>query len=315
MSARYVWEKHEISSVFGIKESTVQEYSVEYISSRPLGVYDTEYEIKIHGGKPCFYVDKYNYINTGLAVPEGDFIFPCPNYNFSKYFDVMLKAPTDKSSYPWQWWWRSANSDNPAIIILLNFETKANASFTVCRPEVKSQEMGDSIGTVSNVSRSRYSDNGISGDYWYLYKGSDNIEPSAVCYSKSELVPGESITVSVTPRTPTYGGTIYYQYQYSIDSGTPWTNIGTKTTSTSVSVTVPEEATQFKARVLASDDMGFTSATYVTGTTLSISSMKAYVGVGGKARAVSKIYVGVNGKAREVVKGYIGVNGKARKFL
>ena len=41
---------------------------------------------------------------------------------------------------------------------------------------------------------------------------------------------------------------------------------------------------------------------------------KAYVGVNGVARNVSKIYVGVNGVARKVVKGYVGVNGVAQQF-
>ena len=41
---------------------------------------------------------------------------------------------------------------------------------------------------------------------------------------------------------------------------------------------------------------------------------KAYVGVNGVARKVSKIYVGVNGVARKVVKGYVGVNGVAKQF-
>ena len=41
---------------------------------------------------------------------------------------------------------------------------------------------------------------------------------------------------------------------------------------------------------------------------------KAYVGVNGVAREVSKIYVGVNGVARKVVKGYVGVNGVAQQF-
>ena len=43
-------------------------------------------------------------------------------------------------------------------------------------------------------------------------------------------------------------------------------------------------------------------------------SKKAYVGVNGIARNVSKMYVGVNGVARKVVKGYVGVNGVAQQF-
>ncbi len=149
---------------------------------------------------------------------------------------------------------------------------------------------------------------------WRTDGGSDTIDPSGVAYSKEELYAGDLVEIRVTPRAPTYGGTVYYLYQYSTN-GSTWTNIGSRTTNTTASVTIPAGATQFQARVLASDGWGFTSATYVTGPSLGVSQLKAYVGVSGKARAVQKIYIGVNGKAREVVKGYVGVGGKARKFL
>jgi len=164
-----------------------------------------------------------------------------------------------------------------------------------------------------NLEDGAFLENGTA--WWREYLGSDTIDPTAVAYSKSDLQAGESVTIQVSPRTPTYGGTISYQYQYSTDGGSSWTNIGSKTTNTSVSVTIPDGAKQFKARVRASDNYGFTSSDYVTGPALGVSVLKAYVGINTKARAVSKIYVGVNGKAREVVKGYIGVGGKARKFL
>lgn len=39
-----------------------------------------------------------------------------------------------------------------------------------------------------------------------------------------------------------------------------------------------------------------------------------YVGIGGKARRITKAYIGVGGKAREIVAGYVGIGGKARQF-
>jgi hypothetical protein len=42
---------------------------------------------------------------------------------------------------------------------------------------------------------------------------------------------------------------------------------------------------------------------------------KVYVGVGDKARNVTKIYVGVNGVAKKVIAGYIGVSGVAKLFF
>lgn len=42
---------------------------------------------------------------------------------------------------------------------------------------------------------------------------------------------------------------------------------------------------------------------------------KAYIGVGGVARAVKKHYIGIGGVARELRSGYIGVGGVARQFF
>lgn len=175
---------------------------------------------------------------------------------------------------------------------------------------------------LSSSYRSKYPDDGIrkvtgSAAYeeWCTYKGSDNIDPYSVNYSSDELEAGKSITVTLNPRSNTYGGTVYYQYSYSTNGGTSWTNYGGKTTSTSQNITVPSNATQFRVRVQTSDDMGFTSTDYVTGTNLEVSQMKAYVGEKGIARKVDKMYIGVDGVARQVIKGYVGVDGIARKFL
>lgn len=181
---------------------------------------------------------------------------------------------------------------------------------------VKSQ--GDYIGLASSSASNRYptdSGGGAKDGAWFIYKGSDNIDPYSVNYSSDELEAGKNITVTLNPRSNTYGGTVYYQYSYSTNGGTSWTNYGGKTTSTSQNITVPSNATQFRVRVQTSDDMGFTSTDYVTGTNLEVSQMKAYVGEKGIARKVDKMYIGVNGVARQVIKGYVGVDGVARKFL
>lgn len=150
---------------------------------------------------------------------------------------------------------------------------------------------------------------------WRDYKGQDSIDPSAVTYSKQDLYSGEPVTIIATPITPTYGGAISYQYQYSTDGGTTWTNIGSKTTETSKTFTIPEEVEQFQARVQASDGWGFTSATYVTGANLPVSQIKAYATVSGKLMAGAKMYATVGGKIRQIQKGYATVGGKIRKMF
>lgn len=188
-------------------------------------------------------------------------------------------------------------------------------SFYTATAVLESQEKGDYKGLASGQTRSQYSDNGVSGNYWYIYKGADSIDPSSVSYSKQDLYSGEPITITVTPVTPTYGGTISYLYQYSTNGGSTWTNIGSKTTATSKTVTIPEGAEQFRVRVQASDGWGFTSTTYVTGANLPVSQIKAYATASGKLRAGAKMYATVGGKIRQVQKGYVTVGGKIRKLF
>lgn len=150
--------------------------------------------------------------------------------------------------------------------------------------------------------------------YWYIYKGSDSIDPTAITYPAEGLESGQQITVSVTPSSSnTYGGTVTYLYQYRRNGGN-WVDLKT-TTDTSASYTIPEGTTNIQFRVRASDNMGFTSTDYITGQNAAVSQLKAYIGINGKARKVDKLYVGVNGKAKQVIKGYIGVGSKAQRFL
>ena len=174
---------------------------------------------------------------------------------------------------------------------------------------------GSFLGNISSKNSTTYPEYGIYGNYWYTYKGSDTIDPSAVTYSKQDLTSGETTTVFVSSRTPTYGGTIYYQYQYSTDGGNTWTNIGSKTTEARKTVTIPEGAEQFQARVQASDGWGFTSTTYVYGPSLPVSQIKSYATVGGKLAAGAKMYATMGGKIRQIQKGYATVGGKIRKLF
>ncbi len=147
-----------------------------------------------------------------------------------------------------------------------------------------------------------------------MYKGSDTIDPTTVTYSKAELYPGDAVEIRVSARTPTYGGTVYYQYQYTLD-GKTWTNLGSKTTSTTATVTIPEGVERFQARVLASDGWGFTSTTYVTGPSLGVSQMKAYGTVAGVVTPLAKGWCIVGGKVRSLSKGYVAVAGVWKKLF
>lgn len=128
----------------------------------------------------------------------------------------------------------------------------------------RSSQGSTSYGNVSSASSSAYPSNNYSDSYWYVLKGDDCIDPSAVTYDESTLVAGQTVTVTISPSTSnTYGGTITYQVEVNVDE-TGW-EVVTQTTSTSIHLDIPADAVSWRVRVIASDDMGFTSADYVYG--------------------------------------------------
>ena len=126
---------------------------------------------------------------------------------------------------------------------------------------------GSYISDVSGPSQSTYPDDGVQGSYWYTYQGDDNIDPSA-CSIPASIMGGTAITISVTPGSgKVYGGTVSYQYQVNIGSG--WQTIAT-TSATTRSYTVPYGTASIKVRVRAQDNIGFTSSTYVTSSSVTV---------------------------------------------
>lgn len=228
----------------------------------------------------------------------------------------LLEPPANSTAY----WHAKSNKAN--IIIWLS-----DSSDKQEEPDNASKKSfyisGGELKKGSTLLRTETSNSGLTegpfmqgNDYrWRAYRGSDTIDPTAVTYSTNDLYPNEPVTITVTPVTPTYGGTIYYQYQYSTNGGSTWTNLGSRTTDTSKTMTIPEGATQFRARVTASDGWGFTSTTPVLGANLGVSQLKAFATLDALYRSGVKMYATVDGKIREITKGYATVNGVIRKMF
>lgn len=249
---------------------------------------------------PFLIMERYASVNGSKLIESCEVFYnPTGAYWHVKCSSTQVKvANSDSRTDPFSW------------------TTAPSGTFLSFRKEGGKPTCGTTLLGTESSNKSGASGAFYSGGWkWRVYKGSDTIDPLSVTYRENTLYKGEPVTVQVEARTPTYGGTISYQYQYSVDGGKTWTNAGSKTTETSLEITVPAEAKQFQARVLASDNYGFTSTTYVNGPAVGVSQLKAYGGRDGKARSVLKMYSGVNGKARTVVKSYIGIGGKARKFL
>lgn len=124
---------------------------------------------------------------------------------------------------------------------------------------------------VSSRTSSSYPNFDVYYDgYFYYAEDQDVIDPSSVNLPES-IRYNSDITISITPssdaQTNSYGN-ITYTYQYKFDDGS-WTTIET-TSETSVELHIPSDKSSIQARVLAQDDIGFTSSTYVLSSTVSI---------------------------------------------
>ena len=253
MSTRYVWEKYNTKDSYtAVKDRENTSFNISsavvYAGYSYNVTSDGKFEVSPSSTGP-------NPIKVGNGMTQitktypyieyaDKYLFHAKNPTYSDYW--VLNTTGGSESKPYRLRTsdeRTSEGDSPpsgTIIELFEIEKGDPIQGTV-------------IGEVSANSSSAYPNNGIYSNYWYTFLGSDTIDPLSVSYSNSKPNPGSSVTVSVSPRSPTYGGTINYQFSYSTNGGSSWTNIGGATTSTSKSVTIPTSATQFKARVIASD--------------------------------------------------------------
>lgn len=266
MSNRYVWQRYavNISTSQGSLTNRVS-YNWQYTFGEP-----DESAYVFSGdpdeGEPYFSIgltgngftfDRYDsgYLSQvikyggSVNVPAGKY-FGFSSIDTGQTYHVYLTtAQTEVEGGG-----RTAQSVSPNVIPLTFTKSKGSAN-----------------GTVSNSGASTYPQDGISGNYWYTYQGSDSIDAEAVGYSNQAPMGGQPITINVTPTTPTYGGTIRYTYQVK-RSGGEWTTISSNNTATSLQYTIPAGTTSFAARVRASDTWGFSSSDYTTGTTLTVTN-------------------------------------------
>lgn len=127
---------------------------------------------------------------------------------------------------------------------------------------------GSAAGTVSSAQNNTYPNGAASGNYWYVYKGSDNITPSKVTIP-TIIYGGETITITVTPRNGTLGGTKSYLYEVSTNNGTSWTTVGL-TTAATARYEVPKGTGTIVARVRVQDGWGFTDTDYIQSTQVTV---------------------------------------------
>lgn len=247
MSTRYVWAKYAIDIIQTKKTTSVQNTGI------PVGtlVYVA----------PSYTEDASNgtFTLTGDVKP-----IPLDNGYGALNFPYLAQNKTSKtifradqiSSYQWT----NTSAYGYPYIGLYSGATMVNCTRI---QYTSTSQKGDLQGYVTSTSPSAYPQDGISGSYWYTYQGSDSIDPESVSLP-AEPRGGQQTTATVTPGTgKVYDGTVSYRYEYSVNGGTSWVLVDTRT-ETSISFTIPEGATTLLVRVRAQDDLGFTSSDYVT---------------------------------------------------
>ena len=260
MSLRYCWEQRTIKSTFTIKS----EYGIMYVDNINAPRFATSYTTDTKTGT-------YKLSGTIVSMGSGGHVnahtyqYAMPNGTSGNELFSTHPDYVQEKYVTWDY-------DNNRIS---NYTMSGMIASPMRHYFAENQSAGDLIGTIIGTTASQYPSNGVSGSYWYIYQGSDSIDPVAVNLSQSSgLYVGLPITISVDPSTSkVYGGNVSYQYQVQINNDGQWVTLGT-TTETSYAYTIPTGATNLQFRVLASDDLGFTSTDYVNSASVSVVAFK-----------------------------------------
>lgn len=319
MSTRYVWDKTYAAQKYTTKrtEHDTSQYQGPFASDASF-VAGSSYtlnpdtgEFSINSGRT--YTNSYVYSQTNhtvqISVPSAKYLKAGSSNNA-----VYEGATSTMLTYKWNL--RVLYGIDDDIEASIFGDSGGYGSYTEIT-SIPTMGAGTHAEYLSSDSSNAYKtglDN--SGEYYIVYLGSDSIDPKSIRYLGTEPQNG-IITVEVTPATNILGGTdVYYQYQYSVDGGSNWIDAGDKTTSTQKDIEVPTTAETLVVRVQASDNIGFTSATYVTTSNIKVQNMRLWIGIDNKARLGKKLWVGVDGKARRVVRAWVGdESGKARRWF
>jgi hypothetical protein len=167
------------------------------------------------------------------------------------------------------------NLMNPDVV---NYS--ATIVFSTTTKTVKNNYIGDVTAPYKT-----YPNDGISGAYWYTYKG-------------------------VSPSVDADGDTISYKLEFY--NGTTWATCGT-TNATNMNYTLPDiETKTAKFRVTAIDSRGGTSGT-ITSTDFSIFRLQMYVSVSGASKRVLGAYARVDGALKQVSAIYTRIDGVIKR--
>lgn len=105
---------------------------------------------------------------------------------------------------------------------------------------------GDYVTLISTTKATSLPKGYDGSAYWYVYKGSDNIEPSSIYLSQSKIEPGQQLTINISAPGVKYGGVIY-DVSYSVNGGS-YQKL-TDTQEKTINFTIPSNTETIKFRV------------------------------------------------------------------
>ena len=224
-------------------------------------------------------ISNSNYGDIRMSVPSGTRFSVGGSYSFSVWSgDYTLKSVTtytsDGTYHPFEIKAGYITTSDGKMYYSAKWSLVYNTLLGQDATEYSSQQYqttltqytkGEFVDYISSDKENAYYGgyNSSSG-YYYVYEGSDNIDPQAVTLP-DPIDDGTTIRITVTPSTEkVYSGTVSYTYQYRYNSSWQWQTL-TTTTALTASLQVPKNTYQtLEVRVQAQDNLGFTSSTWVS---------------------------------------------------
>lgn len=223
MSTRYVWDVYDTKQKPELDYDTTKTTEINTIDSSytyfgvaaQFGEYNEETgAFTLTGllpvttstiGSDFLSAADYPYFCLRRCNSVGDQIASVPSRVFHYPYDLALGA------YYWSMFRDTA--DNVRYLCLadapqpggtsgynINTSTYPKGSFRAYKTKNALVKGDVKTGVASSANRNRYPDDGASNGSWYVYRGSDSIDPLSVTYSTNSPERGEAVTVVVKPR-------------------------------------------------------------------------------------------------------------------
>lgn len=146
-------------------------------------------------------------------------------------------------------------------------------NYNIYKYNVSSRLVADDIlGYASSANSNEY-DTGYDGRYYWFTQSAQEVDPTLTLPATAEG--GDTISLTITRSQDAINnryGTLYYTVEYSLAGGA-WTPLADETSNQfSFNISIPEGIETVQARVLVSDNLGYTSNDYVYSNTTSVNN-------------------------------------------